>query len=307
MREWTISSEEQEFKMKRLHLVTVIFIGLALSVSGCAPKTNKVKTSNNNNTTSTFNNNPIPGYTPPPGYPNPPSATPVDPHPDPYSSNNCGANSGLKGGGIGYGSGNEAGHADAGQTINYYKVNDPPVTAHGNGTGVTVWSSQTDLSPSISQSVFFTNSRFNLRVIPRVVTQGATDTRTGANCQYVPRPYQKLKVGVRLRRADLSTGDYYQFGVGDFNGDGESDGIPLNQASRVHEFQVPQGSSQPLVVEVLNIEWDWSCYEYETQNYCNVPGFCPWDKVWMSECVSVELQFSTDDTKDIVGIRTSDP
>lgn len=298
-----ISIEEQEFKMKRLPLLTIIIIGLSLSVSGCAPKTNKITKSNSTST------NPIgttPGYTPP-GYPTPPAADPIVTHPDPYQSNQCGANSGMEGGGVGYGTGNEAGYADATppQTIEYIKVNDPLVIAHGTGTGVVQWSSQTDLSPSISQSVFYTDQRMNIRIVPRAIQQGATDTRTGASCAYIPRPYQKLKVGVRVRRADLSSGYYFEFGSVDLDNNGQGDGVPLNKASRVHEFPVPQGSSAPLVIEVLNIQWDYSCYEYETQNYCDVPGSCPWASVWSSECVGVEIQFATDGTKDIVGERTN--
>jgi hypothetical protein len=305
MKNGPISIEEQEFKMKRLPFLTIIFIGLSLSVSGCAPKTNKIKKAN---TTSTnpFGTGTDTGTTPA-GYPTFPTAEVITTHPDPYQSNQCGANSGMEGGGVGYGTGNEAGYADANppQTIEYVKVNDPLIIAHGTGTGVVQWSSQTDLSPSISQSIFYTDQRMNIRVVPRAIQQGASDTRTGASCAYIPRPYQKLKVTVRVRRADLSSGYVFTFGSVDLDNNGQGDGVPLNKASRVHEFQVPQGSSAPLVIEVMNIEWDYSCYEYETQNYCDVPGSCPWGSVWTSECVGVELQFSTDGTKDLVGERTN--
>lgn len=253
--------------MKSISTVFIFGLIVMISVTGC----NQSKSKKNTTTSTSFNpvTPPNPGFTPVPT-PTPPAT----------STGQC------------YGTGNEAGVADAGQTINYYKLNNPPVVAHGAGAGVIVYNSETDLASGYSQGMFYTNSRFNVRVIPRRQYFG-TDSK-GVSCMYSPRPYSKLRVGVKLRKRESQAGDYYQF-----------DDVAVDCASKVHEFQVPQGSAFPLIVEVSNIMWDWSCQSYTNQGFPNVAGVCPWDSVWTTECVQVEVQFSTDDTKDIPGTRTN--
>lgn len=191
------------------------------------------------------------------------------------------------------GTGNEQGIADSGQTINYYKINNPPIVSHGKGDGIVVWSSETDLPLGYSQSMLYTDARLNVRIIPRRQHYG-TDSK-GVECRYLPQPYGKLQVGVSVRRKEdaAGTGQYHLF-----------DDVAVDCASKVHEFQVPSNTNYPLVIEVKNVKWDWSCKDYENQGYSNVPGVCPWDNVWSTECYQLELQFSTDTTKDIPGLRT---
>ena len=55
------------------------------------------------------------------------------------------------------------------------------------------------------------------------------------------------------------------------------------------EFLTP-AVNNPLVVEVYDIRW----------NACvNGPGTCAVDYVWPYDCVEIEVQLSTDYTKDI--------
>jgi hypothetical protein len=191
------------------------------------------------------------------------------------------------------GGGDGGGVSDGGQTIPYYKINDPPITVHGSGTGIVVWSSQTNLPAEFSQNIFLTNSRFNVRVIPRK-TYYAQDT-SGRSCLYQPLPYTKLKVGVRLRKQSSTYGSYHEFSA------------DLDTPSNVYEFPVPQNTSDPLIVEILNVQWDYTCTYYQQQGHDPddplVSAYCPFDKVWDNDCVQIELQFSTDDTKDIPGTR----
>ena len=189
-----------------------------------------------------------------------------------------------------YGNGNEPGIADAGQTIEYYKLNNPPIVVHGAGSNTVVWSSQTDLSSGIDPYILKTDSRLNLRVIPRI--QNANVDGRGYSCYMQPLAYTKLNVGVRVRKQGSTSGDYHQFQQ-----------IRINGASKVHEFSVPT-SSYPLVIDVLNVEWDYECIYYALDGYANYPYSCPMSTVWPNDCVSFDIQFSTDDTKDIPGTRS---
>jgi len=205
-----------------------------------------------------------------------------------------GGGSGTGGGGgavtCPMGTGGEPGVADAGQTFEYFKIKDPKIVAHGAGSGAVVWSSEVNLSTAYSQTIFSTNTRFNVRVIPR--RTNATVDSKGVACKFQnpPRPFSKMQVGVRVRKQGVTYGDYYLF-----------NDVPVDCASGVHSFAVPQGTTTPLVIEILDVKWDWSCTDYANQGHPNVPGVCPWDKVWNSECYALELEFSTDTTKDLPG------
>ncbi len=221
-------------------------------------------------------------------------------NPSTGGGNNSGGGSNTSGGsnvsppvGECHGTGSEPGISDAGQTIDYYKISEPPIVAHGHNEGVIAWSSESNMPAGISQDIFFTNARFNVRVIPRRRYFG-TDSK-GVACAYQPRPYGRMQVGVRVRKRESpGSGDYHLF-----------DNVRVDCASKVHSFQVPANTAFPLVVEILNVKWDWSCKSYEQQGFPNVDGVCPWDNVWLTECYSMELQVSTDTTKDLPGPKTT--
>lgn len=271
-------------------LILFLFFLVSCTQSSNSGKKNVVTTTSNNNT-----NPPGPYY-------------PCTPYPSCLYGTGTGSGSGTGGGGTGdypygdgyppdsismgesYGNGNEPGIADAGQTVNYYKLNNPPIVVHGAGTGTVVWSSESDLPSGIDPYILQTDSRLNVRVIPRVQSYGV-DSR-GNNCAYDAMAYTKLNVGVRVRKQGTGSGDYYQF-----------QNIRVNGASKVHEFSVP-ASSNPLVIDILNVEWDYECIYYALDGYHNYPYSCPFANVWQYDCVSFDLQFSTDDTKDIPGTRT---
>jgi len=257
-------------KMTSILTLTTFFASSFL-LMGC-----DTKTSNKKSTTSTSTTSPVTNYP----YPTPfPTATPYVYPTIPPTGTNC-AN----------GPANAAGIADAGQTIEYYKINNPPVVVHGQGEGIVVWNSVNNMPAGVSQNILYTDARINVRVIPKWIT-GGKDT-LGNNCGFQPMPFTKMQVGVRVRKQEASVGDYYLF-----------DSVPTDCPSATRQFQVPEGTSLPLVIEVMNIKWDYSCTSFTEQGYPNVPGYCPWDKVWSTECVGVELQFSTDSTKDVPGPR----
>jgi len=68
--------------------------------------------------------------------------------------------------------------------------------------------------------------------------------------------------------------------------------IPVNKPSYPYRFSVPAGLTGPVTVQVKDMKWD-----------CPVAGNCgtdptrPMESVWHTECVSFDLQFSTDYTR----------
>ena len=186
---------------------------------------------------------------------------------------------------------NAAGVADFGQTIDYYKLNNPPIIARGGANAGIVWSSDTDLPADYNQSIFYSDSRLNVRVIPRYQNKGF-DSR-GIACEKYPAPFKKMNIGVviRTRNSSPGVGNYYQF-----------QDVDVNCPSKTREFSIPT-TSDPLIIEVMNVEWDHSCNDYANQGFPNQPGFCPYSFVWEHECYQLEVQFSTDTTKDLPGPR----
>ncbi|MGB0455128.1 MAG: hypothetical protein ACPGJV_15570 [Bacteriovoracaceae bacterium] len=268
----------------------LISLLLAVTLYSCGKSStgeeNTEDTTTNTNQNSNYQNYyNYPNY---PTYPNPDSgdgSTPYQPYPPESISE-----------GEGYGDGDESGISDAGQTINFYKLNNPYISVHGpnaNNNGNPYWSSQTHLPSGVDPLIFKTDSRFNLRVIPRPGPARFQNDTNGVQCRFDPRQYTKLSVGIRVRKASATVGDYYYF-----------QNVAVDSASKVHEFSVP-ASSDPLVVEITRVEWDQFCIDYAMSGYPNQPGYCPMAAVGANDCVSFEIQFSTDYTKDIPGTRTN--
>jgi hypothetical protein len=203
--------------------------------------------------------------------------------------------------------GSEDGIADAGQTINYRTISN--IIVHGNQNpnrhrcgnvfnGVTatapncynpnfLWSSAVDL-PSANQHIFSTDRRFNLRVIPRSgPNQNRKDVKD-IECRHANDLYTELELEVCVRGASETCNN---FNTVTFNG------VKVNVASLIKEFPVPV-TMDPLVVEVRDISWDYTC-----KAYGNDPTYCPYASVWDTQCVRFDIQFSTDETKDIPGQR----
>ncbi len=219
--------------------------------------------------------------------------TPVIPNPWDGGGGGGNNNNGQTGAGEGYGNGSEAGISDGGQTTQYYTVSN--IVVHGTGNpnrnappnGI-LWSSRVNF-PSSDEHIFSTNSRFNLRVLPRPgPAQNSNDVR-GVSCRYANSIYKKLQIDVCVRSR---TGSCNNFNTVTFTE------VPLNQTSKVKEFTVPV-TSDPLVVEIRDVQWDYTCVYYGE----NVAGYCPFAPVWDTQCVKFDFQFSTDETKDIPGPR----
>lgn len=194
--------------------------------------------------------------------------------------------------GDGYGDGNEGGVADGGQTQDFYTIEG--ITLHGNSrvNGSNAWWSSTSLGDG--QLILYTDSRLNIRVRPRQAPAQGTMDSYGVKCHYNPQPYEKLKIKLCIR-SESGTCSYRTVTFGD---------IATDKVSKVKEFSgsyIPN-TAGPVVIDVLDVQWDWSCQYYLNQGYSSddpaIAGYCQMSSVWQNDCVSFDLQFSTDYTKD---------
>ncbi len=250
-------------------------------MTGCDQNSN-----NSNSTTPSPSTNPLsPSPSPSPS----PTPTPTPTPPAPTCSgclNGCAGDPGV---------------ATAGQTIDYYRINGEAIIAHGAPTGEIVWSSETHLPSGYNQNIFYTDAKFRVRVIPKRVNsdpQGPTPLRDslGNLCEFnnPGMNFTKMRVGVVVRRREDAPGNgyYHQF-----------DNVSIGCPSQPYSFPIPQNSAYPLVIEIKNVEWDYTCTSYLESGYytreqLEAYGVCPYAKVWDKECYELELEVVTDTTKD---------
>lgn len=172
---------------------------------------------------------------------------------------------------------------------NYITIS--PIIGKGSSSSNTVqWSSKDDpnFQGAGDQEIFLTDSRLNIRVLAFSSPGQGETTSTNQDCQMLPIDYKKLqvKVGVKVEGA-YGYQETYVF-----------DDIPVDGCSEVHEFTITQSSS-PLIIEILDVKWDYSCTYAVSVNDSNSDNYCPFSYVWEPDCFSVGLQIATDHTKDI--------
>ncbi|MFG1484384.1 hypothetical protein ABMA79_01540 [Halobacteriovorax sp. HFRX-2_2] len=196
--------------------------------------------------------------------------------------------------GDGYGDGNEEGDADGGQTQNFYTVGS--IILHGNSrasSGSNVRWSSTSLGTG--QAMLYTDSRFNIRVRPRTAPSQGTYDDNGVKCHYNPQQYKKLQIKLCIRAEGQACNLTRTVTFGD---------IANGEVSKVKEFSGSTLPSTygPMIVDILDVQWDWSCQYYLNQGYSQsdavTNGYCPMAAVWPNDCVAFDIQFSTDSTKD---------
>ncbi len=185
------------------------------------------------------------------------------------------------------GTGSEAGISTNGQTTNYYTLPSYDVIMHGAPQGQVVFNSQLHLS-GYNENIFKTDSRFNLRVIPRQIGKGTDSKGNACTKQQAAQEFSLINVGIIVRAASGTSGvgSYHFF-----------EDIPVDCASEVFEFSVP-ATSDPLVIEVLNVTNDQDCLEDQSRGITSGRN-CPYTEVGSMECYALDIQFSTDSTKDI--------
>ncbi len=170
------------------------------------------------------------------------------------------------------------------QATDYFTFDE--IVQRGRPAGTIAWSSATDSRLSGQQNLFRTDSRFNMRILAKA-SPGKGSFPGGVTCNYAALPYTKLKVKARLRLSTANTAfKTYTF-----------DNIQVDSCSNVFEFRPPP-SSAPWVIELMDVQWDYSCIAYTQGGFPQVPQ-CPWDYVWANDCYELSVQWATDDTRDI--------
>lgn len=159
------------------------------------------------------------------------------------------------------------------------------------------WSSDRDLNmPEENRQILMTDSRFEMRLqaVPHYDIPQSTKDSNGVECEFTPLEYTKLNIDVCVRRegGNCLYNHYFQ-------------DVKVNEWSLVKEFDVPDNTNDPLIIEVKYISWDGSCIQNSTNG---VPrsGYehtCPYDGVWGTQCVGFKMQVSTDGTKRLPGGR----
>ena len=184
------------------------------------------------------------------------------------------------------------GVARNGMTHCYYK-NIPTVFASGGIYGQTWWSSTSFIAGSgNSPGQFSTDATFNVRIIPRTPVANSTSTFNKVCSPY--RMYAtQLQVKLMLHKNGVSVGE-----VATLN---STIGVP----SKVWHFTNLPATSDPLILEVVNVNSDSRC----TGFYGSKPASCtsspyldiPINTVGPTECVAFDIQYSTDSTYDLPG------
>lgn len=267
----------KSLKMKDWFRVGIILC--LFSFSSCLQKTVSNKNSNSNDSSSGYNNQ--------------------NPSSDGRGDGNNYDGGGNSGGGEGdsYGDGTEDGIADAGQDLNYYTIQNIVVKGrahpYSGDPDEPFWSSLSDFS-SQNRHIFYTDSRFNLRVIPRSgPSQNSRSSADGSLCTQEPLNYDRLQIDICVRSIGSNCDN---FNTTTFRN------VSVDGASKVKEFSVPV-TNDPLVVEVKDVQWDWTCDNYGNPTSGSGAQYCPFSAVGYIDCVRFDFQFSTDDTKDLPGPR----
>ncbi|MBI2522675.1 MAG: hypothetical protein HYV97_19800 [Bdellovibrio sp.] len=177
------------------------------------------------------------------------------------------------------------------QPFDYYTL--PSIIAHGKSSNVVAWSSATDprLQTPTAQNMFVTDARFQVRVLAHPSPGKAIDTYNNV-CTMEALPYTRLQVKVGVKLPGAAT--YFATHIFEYGNNTE---IEVNGCSPSYSFALPPHTG-PLVVEVMNVKWDYSC-TWDKQ--MGVPesssSYCPWGLVWVHDCYEISLQIATDYTK----------
>lgn len=171
------------------------------------------------------------------------------------------------------------------QTIEYYKIS--PIVNKGSRTyGQVLWSSNTDSAWS-GRSYFSTDSRLNVRFLAKS-SPGQATTNYGVSCPYASMPYTKMQITVGVKAIGAST--YYSTATLESN---------VGDCSSVAELTPPTNAST-FQLDIMNVKWNYDCdIFYANASTTEKAPYCPYSYVWPTDCFDIELQFSTDYTRDM--------
>lgn len=170
------------------------------------------------------------------------------------------------------------------------------IIASGGTYGQQWWSSTSYVaSMGRDPNEFVTDKVFNVRIIPRPASNTVGQKSTfGRNCSSWMLNSKKVQVQLMLHTT----------GVGEVATLDSSIDVP----SKVWRFRAPK-SDAPLILEVVNVKSDSAC----SGKYGSVPSGCTYLKIPVAtgsptpptECVAFDIQYSTDWTTDLPGVRAN--
>ncbi len=149
------------------------------------------------------------------------------------------------------------------------------------------WSSERNMSSS-NQQILKTDSRFNIRLMALSAPNQNTTDSNGIKCSQLPVGYQKLQVSLCVRKQNGACVYMHLF-----------NDLYVNEWSLTKEFNIPSNTNDPLVIDIIDVKWDFSC----TWDGSNNSSYCPYSGVWDQDCVRFKMQVSTDGTQDLPGGR----
>lgn len=170
------------------------------------------------------------------------------------------------------------------QHIDYIRI---PISAHGviPDPGIHyIWTTSTGYTGS--QNNLITDTRLNVRVYVKPISDYFTcaiDTSKYPGQKNDTRGYSKLNISLALIDPNNPTTPFEVIQFKD---------VAVNQCSPVKAFSSIPVTNSPLILWITQIQSDTECLSGRT-------GYCPYSFVPEKSCWNIELQISTDETKDI--------
>jgi len=166
---------------------------------------------------------------------------------------------------------------------------------HGKNSGTVVWNSNnSNHTGGIDPRAFSTDQKLYIQIVPRYDSRYSADV-DGNFCNFNTLKYDKLKFKVRVASVEAP-------------GQGASCNFTANvdSASSVIQLSVPTGSAYPPVIEISNVEHDWTCKNYcvsgQTSNVSQCQNYyCPYYLAGANDCVAFDIRIATDETKSLPG------
>jgi len=176
-----------------------------------------------------------------------------------------------------------------------------PVIGHGNPGGLS-WSSYDDLrfqstyqSGNTQNSIFVSDAKFDLRIVVKNVPSRGIEDSLGRKCNYENHPFSKIKFNLGIRDNFHSN----NFNTIPFE-------LDVGKCTRIYHLSdyLPNTHSvdQPIILDISGFQTNATCVMYEPGsigyegNYC---GSNPYRSLPDLDCFEIELQLSTDTTKDL--------
>lgn len=168
--------------------------------------------------------------------------------------------------------------------VTFY-TNLPILTIQGPGTNGMYWSSATNLPAYISPNQFRTDAKFSVRIRASRVTGGtalANSYKAAKACStFTSNNFSKIQAKIMLRRSGDSLGE-----VVTVTSDVDSVGAAAS-------FTVPGGTTQPYILEVVEVLTDHRCKQSGGSLYCPYADI-PYNSGGPTDCVGLKVEFATD-------------